>query len=320
MKIVEVILKSEREETEKFLSKFDLKFEKDIIHTLNCIDNGKIVGTISCSNNVIKCMAVDNSYQGENIAGSLISKIIQYIYHLGTDSIFVYTKPENKDIFESMGFSEIISTKNTVLLEMYSDINLILNELKEKYNLTAPSYAAIVMNCNPMTNGHLYLTEKCSSENENVIVFVVEEDKSYFKFKERYEIVKNECERFSNVVVVPATQYIISSATFPTYFYKDDVDTDMESIELDLAIFKKYFIPFFNITKRYVGTEPFDKLTSKYNKQMKQQFDCLVEIERVKNNEDYISASRVRKLIEEDNYEELKKLVPDSTYKLITKR
>ncbi len=320
MKIVDVILKSEKEETKKYLSKFGLKYERDIIHTLNCVDNGQIVGTISCSSNVIKCMAVDSNYQGENIAGSLISKIIQYIYHLGTDSIFVYTKPENKEIFLSMGFNEIISTSNTTLLEMYSDINLILSDLKDKYQLNASNYAAIVMNCNPMTNGHLYLIEKCREENENVIIFVVEEDKSYFKFEERYKIVKTECERFDNVVVVPATQYIISGATFPTYFYKDDVDTDMESIELDLAIFKKYFMPYFNISKRYVGSEPFDKLTSKYNEQMKKQFDCLVEIERAKNNDQYISASHVRRLIEENNYEKLKDIVPSATYELVIKR
>lgn len=320
MKIVEVMLNSEKDKTEEFLSRFDLKYEKDIVYTLNCIENDKIIGTISCSKNVIKCMAVDESYQGLNIAANLISRIIQYIYYLGTDSIFVYTKPENKDIFLSMGFSEIISTENTCLLEMYSDINIILSDIKEKYHLNEESYAAIVMNCNPMTNGHLYLIERCSNENKNVIVFVVEEDKSYFKFNERFEIVTKECERFSNVVVIPATQYIISGATFPTYFYKDEVDVDNESMMIDLGIFKKYFMPLFNITKRYVGTEPYDKLTNNYNIKMKEILKDLVVIERKKINDKYISASYVRKLIKEEKLEELKKLVPPSTYELISLR
>lgn len=317
MNINEVLLESEKKQTEQFLSKFDLKYEKDIIYTLNCVEDNQIVATISCSKNVIKCMAIDENYQGLNIASTLISKMIQYIYRLGSESIFVFTKPSNKEIFLSMGFTQIIETENTCLLEMYSHINDVLDYVKEKYKLNKPSYAAIVMNCNPMTNGHLYLIEKCSSENENVIVFVVEEDKSYFKFEERFNIVKKECEKFSNVVVVPGTQYIISSATFPTYFYKDEVNTDFESINVDLAIFKKYFIPKFNITKRYVGTEPYDSLTNSYNELMEKYLDNLVVIERCKNGSEYISASKVRKLIIDNKIEQIEELVPASTFNAI---
>lgn len=320
MNIIEVVLESEKQQTEQFLKKFDLKYEKDIIHTLNCVEDKKIIATISCSKNVIKCMAIDDAYQGLNIASTLISKMIQYIYHLGSESIFVFTKPVNKDIFLSMGFTQIVETEHTCLLEMYSDINEVLDYVKEKYNLKKSAYAAIVMNCNPMTNGHLYLIEKCSNENENVIVFVVEEDKSYFKFEERFSVVKKECEKFSNVVVVPGTQYIISSATFPTYFYKDEINTDVESIYVDLEIFKKYFMPKFNITKRYVGTEPYDKLTNSYNDLMKKCIDDLVVVERKKFNDEYISASKVRKLIMENNIEEIRNFVPCSTYKLIRER
>ncbi len=312
----EVMLEEEIAATKSFLAKFDLSYEKDIIYTLNCVDDNKIIGTISCSSNVIKCMAVDASYQGLNLASSLISKMIQHMYKEGNDSIFVYTKPSNKDIFISLGFSEIVSTTNTVLLEMYSDINAVLKSIKQEYQLNKSSYASIVVNCNPMTNGHLYLIEKCSMENENVIVFVVQEDKSYFKFSDRFAIVKKECEKFANVTVVPSTRYIISSATFPTYFYKDDVDTDIESIEVDLLVFKTYFMKYFNITRRYVGTEPYDKLTSSYNQAMKNSLE-LVEIERKKLDEDYISASKVRKLIEEGKFEQIKRIVPTSTYESI---
>ena len=36
------------------------------------------------------------------------------------------------------------------------------------------------MNCNPFTLGHKYIVEKAARENDNVIIFVVEEDKSSF--------------------------------------------------------------------------------------------------------------------------------------------
>ncbi len=319
MKIVEVILKEEVEKTKEFLAEFDLEFEKDIIYTLNCMEEDKIVATISCSKSVIKCMAVDEKYQGLNVASTLVSKMIQYLYHLGTDSIFVFTKPSNKEIFVNIGFKEIVSTENTVLLEIYSNINETLDYVQEKYSLYAKEYAAIVMNCNPMTNGHLYLIEECSKQNSNVIVFVVEEDKSYFKFEDRFEIVKKECKKFSNVVVVPATQYIISSATFPTYFYKDEVDSDVESVVVDLEIFNQYFVPKFNIVKRYVGTEPFDLLTKSYNDAMHKIFDNLVVVERLKLDGEYISASRVRELVKKGEFEEIKRMVPLATYNLIVK-
>ncbi len=312
----EVILESEKLQTIEFLTKFNLKLEDDVSYTINCFDNNQIVGTISCSSNIIKCMAVDSSYQGESIALSLVSKIVQYLYSQNYSCAFVFTKPKNKDIFISMGFKEIVTTSNTVLLELHSDITEELLKIKNEHNLNK-LYAAIVVNCNPMTNGHLYLIEKCATENDNVIVFVVCEDKSYFEFEDRFAIVKKECEKFSNVCVVSSTQYLISSKTLPTYFYKDDVDSDLEGMQIDLQIFKKYFLPIFNIKVRYVGEEPYNTFTKNYNETMKMILPNVVEIERIKSNDLYISATHVRKLIASRSIEELKKIVPQSTFELI---
>lgn len=316
MEYRDVILKSEREKTKEFLRGFDLKLEDNVSHTINCFDNDKVIGTISCSDNIIKCMAVDSAYQGENISLSLVSKMVQYLYGEGHSGVFVYTKPENKSIFQSIGFKEIVTTNNTCVMELHTSIEVELEKLKSQYKLDK-DYAAIVVNCNPMTNGHLYLIEKCAMENDNVIVFVVEEDKSYFKFEDRFAIVSKECERFSNVIVVPSTKYIISSATLPTYFLKDDVDVDDESMEIDLLIFKKYFIPTFNINIRYVGTEPFNVFTDNYNVMMKRILPNVKEIVRVQDGVDFISATRVRKCIEEKRVDEIKKMVPEETFKLI---
>ncbi len=316
MEYRDVILTSEKTKTKEFLEKFSLNYESDIEHTINCIDEGMVIATISCAKNIIKCMAIDETYQGQNIAGTLISKMIHYLHTNNVDSVFVFTKPSNKDIFLNMSFSLIVETKEVCLLEMFSNISEELDKLKKQYNLFK-NYAAIVVNCNPMTNGHLYLIEKCASENENVIVFVVEEDRSEFKFSDRFKIVTKECEKFSNVVVVPSTKYIISQATFPTYFLKDEIDVDEVGMEVDLTIFEKYFVPAFNISARYVGTEPYNVLTENYNTAMKKYLTNLVEIERVKDEDIYISATKVRELIAEKDYERIKSLVPESTYQLI---
>ncbi len=316
MEFRDVILDIEKLDVVQFLKTFNLDLEKDVTHTINCFDGDKLIGTISCSDNIIKCMAIDSSYQGESIANKLVSKMIEYIYSSGEKNIFVFTKPSNITIFSSMGFKEIITTTNTTFLEMHSSIEKELMLLKVKYNLNE-EYAAIVVNCNPMTNGHLYLIERCALENENVIVFVVEEDRSFFKFKDRFRIVETECKRFENVTVVPSTKYMISSATFPSYFLKDDVDVDAESMELDLKIFVKYFMPILNIKVRYVGTEPFNILTRNYNQAMKDILPNLVEIERMKFNGLSVSATKVRECIANGRVEELKMLVPQTSYDLI---
>lgn len=48
----------------------------------------------------------------------------------------------------------------------------------------------IVMNCNPFTLGHQYLVEYASKRVDHLYLFVVEEDKSFFPFRDRLELVK----------------------------------------------------------------------------------------------------------------------------------
>lgn len=50
--------------------------------------------------------------------------------------------------------------------------------------------------------GHRYLIEKAATENDEVVVFVVEEDKSIFPTDVRFELVKKGCEDLKNVIVL----------------------------------------------------------------------------------------------------------------------
>ncbi len=93
--------------------------------------------------------------------------------------------------------------------------------------------------------------------------------------------------------------------------------------KLDLNVFRNKLAPYLGITHRFVGTEPYCKVTNNYNKNMKKILEAkndkskpikVVEVERVEFDKQAISASRVRKLLKEKNYEELKSIVPPSTY------
>jgi [citrate (pro-3S)-lyase] ligase len=315
-----VNLKSKYEvnKVEEFLIGFDLKYE-DVDYSVVIKDEENIIATCSKKENILKCFAVDENYQGLGLSNNLISKVTEKLFLENKYHNFIFTKPENQHIFEALAYKNIFTTDKVSLLETGNkNINITLDKLKSDYKIDkTKEHAAIIMNCNPFTLGHRYLIEKASNENKNVIIFVVEEDKSVFPFKVRYELIKKGTQDLSNVVVIPAGEYVISSATFPNYFLKKNDNILKEYTKLDCNIFGKYFIPKFNIVKRYVGSEPHCEVTNIYNETIKEvlpKYNAEVEIvERKEILEDAISASRVRRLLKERNIREVEKLVPKTT-------
>lgn len=310
--------KYETDEVRKFLERFSLKYE-DVDYTVVIRENEDIIATCSKRDNVLKCFAIDENYQGLGLSNTLVSKVTEKLNLEGKYHSFIFTKPENQYLFEGLAYKNIFTTDKVSLLESGNkNINSSLDRIIKEYNIdTNKEYAAIVMNCNPFTLGHRYIIETASKENENVIIFVVEEDKSVFPFKERFNLIKEGTKDLENVVVVPGGEYIISSATFPNYFLKKNDDALKEYTKVDCNIFGKYFVPKFNIIKRYVGTEPHCEVTNTYNETIKEVLPKYnVEIELITRKEiesDAISASRVRYLLKQGDFESVKKLVPKTT-------
>ena len=181
-----------------------------------------------------------------------------------------------------------------------------ISKYKTKYN----NVGAIVMNCNPFTLGHRYLIETALKSVDYLFIFVVEEDKSFFPFKDRIELIKQGVADLKNITVIPSGRYIISALTFPGYFYKENDNSAIIDSSNDIDIFGKYIAPTLNIKKRFVGEEPIDKVTKQYNETMKERLplygiEC-IEIERKKDDENVISASRVRKYLKEKQFEKNK--------------
>ncbi len=177
---------------------------------------------------------------------------------------------------------------------------------------------SIVMNCNPFTKGHRYLIQTAASQVDHLYIFVVEEDKSVFKFKDRFELVKKGTADLPNVTVLPSGKFIISSITFPGYFVKGENNDAIVDTSQDLTLYAKRIAPALGITVRFAGTEPTDKVTRQYNEQMAKILPNygieFVEIPRVESKGAAISASKVRALLKEKKYDELKEIVPDTTY------
>ena len=178
---------------------------------------------------------------------------------------------------------------------------------------------SIVMNCNPFTLGHRYLIEYAASRVDYLYIFVVEENKSFFPFEDRYKLVKQGTADLSNVIVLPSGNFIISAVTFPGYFYKDNLKETKIDCSNDLNVFAQYIAPALNIKVRFAGEEPLDPVTRQYNEGMSEILPQhgmeFCEIPRKQDDEGVgvISASRVRKLLNEKDFEGLKKLVPQTT-------
>ncbi|SCH71641.1 MULTISPECIES: [citrate (pro-3S)-lyase] ligase [unclassified Romboutsia] len=309
----------ETNEVRKFLEKFSLKYE-DVDYTVVIRENDDIIATCSKKENILKCFAISENYQGLGLSNNLISKVTEKLFLEGRYHSFIFTKPENQFLFEGLGYKNIFTTDKVSLLESGNkNINASLDKLKKEYKIDdSKEYAALVMNCNPFTLGHRYIIESACKSNENVIIFVVEEDKSVFPFKSRFKLIKEGTKDLENVTVVPAGEYIISSATFPNYFLKKNDDALKEYTKLDCNIFGKYFVPKFNIKKRFVGSEPHCEVTNMYNETIQEVLPKYnVQVELIKRKEienDAISASRVRKLLKDVKFDQVKELVPKTTF------
>ena len=204
------------------------------------------------------------------------------------------------------------------------DVIAYYEEYLEKHELhksLGKKVGAIVMNCNPFTLGHRYLIEKACGQVEILYVFVVEEDRSYFKFEDRIEMVRQGTKDLTQVQVLPSGKYIISNETFAQYFEKDQIIRQIDDMDYDIRIFGGVIADMLGITCRFVGEEPFDKVTQKYNETMKRILPSygveVIEISRALAEGEIISASKVRQYLENKDMDGVKRLVPFSTAKIL---
>lgn len=180
----------------------------------------------------------------------------------------------------------------------------------------------IVMNCNPFTYGHRFLIEEACKKVNQLIIFVVEEDRSLFSFKERFAMVTEGTKDMKNIVVVPSGSLILSQQTFPEYFVKIADEDVSRNAEFDIELFAEGIAPRLNIKYRFVGEEKTDAVTAEYNKAMKKILPPhgieLVEIPRkIGDGGSPISATNVRNLLEAKKFDEVRKLVPQTTFDIL---
>ena len=307
------------------LDDLGLTFEnEDKDFTLVARANDEIIGTCSKYKNIMKCFGVKEEYKGKGVSVELINSLIDKIFEEGYSKYFIFTKEKNKEIFESLGAKILYGAEGVILLEGgLTSINDYLNNMKKNLNYKE-NIGSIVMNCNPFTLGHRYLIEYASKRCDKLVIFVVEEDKSYFSFKDRIYLIKEGTNHLKNVKVISGGDYIISSATFPSYFIKDESARLKAYTKIDGGIFGKFIAKALNIKLRFLGEEPECIVTRTYNESLIEElkkFNVSVEVvKRLKFNNEVISASKVRKAIKENNFNAINDIVPKVTWDYIVKK
>ncbi len=406
----------QRQRIEAFLKRNGLRIDDMNYYAAMLDDDGEMIAGGGLKDDVIKCVAVDDAHKGEAIANTLVSHLISHANQEGYGCIKLFTKPKNRQLFESLSFRLLAEAPEAILMETgiggisntvealkkikeesekYKEYNkeckednkeckednkeckedskeckeeektnlntttpqhlntsylntttpqhlntsylntttpqhlntsylntstpqhlntLYLNTSTPQHlNTTPPRGGVVVMNCNPFTLGHRYLIEQAAKQVERLYVMVVREDCSLFAYTERKAMVEQGVADIENVNVIDGSDYAISRATFPTYFLKRLDDAADTQILLDLDLFRRHIAPALGATVRFVGTEPTDQLTRRYNQLMHEALKDVREINRLEKDGNAVSASRVRKAMEEGDMNTIRQLVPPTT-------
>jgi len=314
----------ELELIKEFLAYERLDYEEGIEYTVIMEDGNRIIGTGSCQGNVMKCFAIAKDCQGMGVLSQIIMSLVYYLVQRGISHYFIFTKPKNRKIFEDMSFHELAMTEDVLLMENKKNgIQNFLRQLqKQSAQITNGVYemagnnGAVVANCNPFTLGHKYLMETAAVQCEWLNVFILSQNNQMFSEQERFQMVREGTSHIPNIIIYKASDYLISPATFPTYFMKDREQPGKANYILDLTIFCKHIVPALGIKKRFAGTEPYCKITGQYNECMRLFLPRngveFIEIERLRQERTAISATNVRKKLSCKELDGIKDLVPAS--------
>ena len=354
----------QRRRIEQFLGDNGLRLD-DVDYYAALVDDttDEIVAGGGLKEGVIKCVAVADGHKGEAVANQIVSHLIAHANADGHQCVKLFTKPQNRQMFESMSFRLLAEAPKAILMETgiggirkYSEELRVKSEESngeseelrvkseerrvkseesnsELHHITSttsqpvklhpltpstphpimPQRGIIIMNCNPFTLGHRYLIEQAAQQVDTLYILVVREDCSMFGYDERKAMIVRGVSHINNVVVCDGSEYSISATTFPTYFLKCLSDASDTQMTLDIDLYRRHIAPALGATVRFVGTEPDDPLTRRYNELMKSMLPDVCEVARLQQGGVAVSASRVRKAIVENHLAQAARLVPPTT-------
>lgn len=314
---------SQRREAEAFLEGCGLRLAPDLEYFAAVRDpEGRIIGCGGFGSSTIKCVACSEEARGLGLSSILVSHLRSELSARGVSDIFLFTKPENLELFQSLAFYAVGSCSQAVLMESSKRGVFRLESRLASERFPEGITGAVVMNANPFTKGHLYLIEQALNYCDNLAVFPVQADLSEFSAAERIRLIREGTAHLgSRVKILDGGRYIISAQTFPTYFLKKLSAAALVHAALDVDIFARHIAAPLGISVRFAGSEPSDPLTAAYNETMLNILPGrgikVQIIERLEQEGLLVSAGLVRRLMHEGRLAEIEPLVPPPTFELI---
>lgn len=324
----------QRRQIEQFIAACGLAFDDGIDSYIAVVDDssGGIIAGGGLDRNVIKCIAVADGHQGEALSNTVVSRLIGEAYARGYHNVRLFTKPANRRLFENLSFRLLAEAPLAILMETgtggLSEYRDYLKRIAKAGNVPAtpsavppvsghatplPDAGVAVMNANPFTLGHRYLIEQSSRQVKRLYVIVVREDCSMFSYEERKAMISQGVGDLPNVTVCDGSDYAISAVTFPTYFLKHLTDAADTQMRLDLDLYRRHIAPALGASVRFVGSEPTDRLTCRYNRLMHEMLGDVRQTARLELDGRAVSASRVRQAIADGSLADASTLVPSTT-------
>lgn len=322
-------------EVDTLLEREGIHRDQHLDYTAAMLDEDyHVIATGSLFGNTLRCMAVSSDHQGESLMNAIVSHLVEVQYSRGNYHLFLYTKCDSARFFGNLGFYEItcVPEENIVFMENkrtgFQDYLAALQRETQQAEIHGQAalnqsgrVGAIVMNANPFTLGHRYLVEQARAACGVLHLFMVSEDVSLVPFSVRKKLIMEGTKDIPGIVYHEAGSYIISSATFPAYFQKGDNAVIRSQAGIDANIFTQIAAAL-GITDRFVGDEPTSVVTGIYNEILSTALPeagvaCHI-IPRKEADGKAISASTVRSCIHDGHLEDIRGLVPETTYRYFT--
>jgi len=100
-----------------FLNDCGLRYDERVEYSICLTENNKIAATGSLDGVVLKCVAVSSAFRSEGLAAKIISELVNEAGRRGHFHLFLFTKPENQELFDDLGFYPVVKTDQVLLME-----------------------------------------------------------------------------------------------------------------------------------------------------------------------------------------------------------
>ena len=294
-----------------------IRRDKNLDYSCGVFDeDGALIATGSSFKNTLRCLAVSSEHRGEGLMNQVVSHLLEKQMERGNSHVFLYTKVKNDRIFRDLGFYEIARVDGELVFMENRRDGFSRYPKKLEKTRREGTCAAVVMNANPFTLGHRHLIERAAAENDVLHLFLLSEEAGPIPFAVRKQLVREGVADLENVILHDSGPYMISSATFPSYFLRDEDAAILAHAKLDLAMFGTVAAAL-GITARYAGEEKSSHVTALYNETMAAELPkqgvAFRQIPRLALGGETVSASSVRQAIHDGKLAEAAFMLPASS-------